>query len=294
MISYLLLEVLVTAGAHDVLEVVGLVWVRPPVIVWSGVHQMSIVVVRVVFVSDGVSENSLWNTTACLLHSPVTAVGATAMGEVRIPDLDALAETTDAIVILVIARWSQITFDAVLSVQVDGQGVARQEHLILTRGPVSRLTGVEQNLVEHSVDDFGVGSFGLVFLAIPVLLNLVWSETNDLLDVVVGQMEWEAFEDLFHFAGDFLLQRWDLIVNSLFHAGMDRLDQHLAIGHFINPLLSRGTTGLQDGPRPFNGDVLVAGEAILGGGSSQPVLQCSNFGDHGGLQSGNFVDNGCT
>jgi hypothetical protein len=31
----LLLEVLVTASAHDVLEVVGLVWVRPPVVVWS-------------------------------------------------------------------------------------------------------------------------------------------------------------------------------------------------------------------------------------------------------------------
>ena len=205
-------------------------------------------VVRVVFVSDGVSENGLWDTAACLLHSPVARARATAMGEVRISDLDALSETTDVPVTIVIARWSQITFDAVLSVQVDGQGVARQEHLILTRGPVSRLTGVEQNLVEHSVDDFGVGSFGLVFLAIPVLLNLVWSETNDLLDVVVGQMEWEAFEDLFHFAGDFLLQRWDLIVNSLFHAGMDRLDQHLAIGHFINPLLSRGKSGLMKWP----------------------------------------------
>ena len=251
-------------------------------------------VVRVVFVSDGVSENGLWDTAACLLHSPVARARATAMGEVRLSDFDALAETTDVPVTIVIARWSQITFDAVLSVQVDGQGVARQEHLILTRGPVSRLTGVEQNLVEHSVDDFAVGCFGLVFLAIPVLLNLVWSETSDLLDMVVGEMERKASEDILHLVVDFLLQRWDLIFNSFCHTDMDLLEQILVGAQFINHLLSRGTTGLQDGPRPFNGAILVAGEAILGGSRSQPVLQFSDFSDHCGLQTGNFVDNGCS
>ena len=71
----LLLEVLVTASAHDILEVFGVVWVFPPVVVWSVVDQMSIMVVGGIFVTNGVSGGLFWDTSARDIYLPVTRAG---------------------------------------------------------------------------------------------------------------------------------------------------------------------------------------------------------------------------
>lgn len=220
----LLLEVLVAASAHDVLELFGIVWVLPPVVVWSVMDQMSIMVVGGVFVTDGVPERLFWDTSARTVHRPVTRAGTTAMREVGISDVDALSHATDVPMTSVVASWTQVPFDAILSVQVHGQSHAGQEHFVGAGGPVARLSGVEEDFVKSSGSNFTVIGLGNNDLAIPVLFNLLWSETNDLLDVVVRVVVWEGGQDFFHVVGDGLLQGWQRFCDFRCDTGREHLD----------------------------------------------------------------------
>ena len=95
-------EVLVAAGAHGILPLgVGL-GVSPVVPVGAVVvGQVTVVVVTVFFVANGVPKVRFWDTTARLVLLPVAAT--TAVGEVRFPDEDALAEAANVTVAVVVA-----------------------------------------------------------------------------------------------------------------------------------------------------------------------------------------------
>ena len=288
----LLSEVLVAAGAEGVGPALLLVWVTPAVAVWSVVGQVPVVVVLAIFKAWNVSDGLFWDTTARFFHSPVARGRTTAVREVRVVDEDAVAETTPSVVTVVVAWWSQVTFNAILPVQVDREGVAAHEHLVVVRGPVSRTDDVVLDSVEKTAVDIAGGGLRLDDLAVPVLVSFVWPETGDLEDVLVRVSVRHGFDDFLHLRLDVFFHGGDLADNVLVDPDLHLHGEGLGDDDTLDHGFTSSSASSLDGPGVLDGSVLVDVECCGLCRFGELSFEGANVNDERSLEAGDFIDNG--